>query len=185
LGIFHRYPPDAVFRAVRKTQALNASMDGIDEKGVCTMDTHGGPAGSRGGEFPPRPPDAPRQCAVGSLARFSSRGCQSKAPGLTHGRAHGRGFLLGRGTHTVHADEGETTMTQDREFILTCPKCGEQLEVQRTAETKPKPNAIIASCPTHGPIGRLDDVIANAAAKKASEDVEDVLKGSVFEVTKE
>jgi|HubBroStandDraft_6_1064221.scaffolds.fasta_scaffold1402451_1 hypothetical protein len=76
-------------------------------------------------------------------------------------------------------------MTQDREFILTCPKCGEQLEVQRTAETKPKPNAIIASCPTHGPIGRLDDVIANAAAKKASEDVEDVLKGSVFEVTKE
>jgi hypothetical protein len=62
------------------------------------------------------------------------------------------------------ADETGVAMIRESVTHLTCPKCGKQVVVAVARNSVPGPDDRVR-CPTHGDIGRFQDV--KAAASKA------------------
>jgi hypothetical protein len=76
-------------------------------------------------------------------------------------------------------------MTEKSADRLVCPQCQQNVTVAvQAGKTEPGPDDRV-SCPTHGDIGRFEDVIKSATAiKHASEALELMLKGTGFPFTK-
>jgi hypothetical protein len=65
---------------------------------------------------------------------------------------------------------------QPKEIRLTCPRCGQRL-VGPAGKTELAPDDIM-SCPTHGEIGRSEDVIKDTAIGAVGDQVEGAQKAS-------
>jgi hypothetical protein len=71
----------------------------------------------------------------------------------------------------------------DAVIPLTCKYCGEALSTPADA-AEPGPDTVL-SCPVHGPMGRLQDILHAAAIDLELDDFERSLKAGGLSVTRE